>query len=330
MQTHLEQTFNETAAAAYEAFPQELEKLVVLLVPSSDTPVFISPQVADQLTKDTAAIKKAVTSLTTSMQIRGAAGLANRYYYLAGTRVNLIALDNKNPLGVFSRRFTKEMSLLFALDHEIGHHILKNGYPTGKVSGQLAESAASAYAALRHIQRFGTNTLGAEGERAAHTIVLRSNIEHYTTDAVHKALQIPMEEISGLSLHETAALAEKIADECRLDYKTLEKIRAAFRPVYESCKKHIGGNADIAKKLYAEDREAYTLFCRETVSVMRSHPGDPDIFKAGKEFLNYPPVRKFMTEAAQTDSSWQRTLGFIDNHDPARSAMPRKNINLKP
>ena len=57
MKTSLAKTFHETAAAAHDAFPKELKTLVLLLLPASDTPVYVSPEVADQLTKSTAAVK---------------------------------------------------------------------------------------------------------------------------------------------------------------------------------------------------------------------------------------------------------------------------------
>ena len=158
MQQSLEQTFNETAAAAYKAFPQQLARLVVLLVPDTDKPVYVSPEVAGQLTQSTAAIGDAVARATRYMRDRSWAAYAERDHRLAGTRVNLIALDHEKTAGFFSARYTKEMKLIFTLDHEIGHHIMRNGFPVGGVSPQEAESAADAFAMLRHIQRFGKNT----------------------------------------------------------------------------------------------------------------------------------------------------------------------------
>ena len=118
MKTSLAQTFNETASAAYEAFPKKLKKLVILLTPSADTPVYVSPEVANQLTKDTAAIKADVKNLANVMRFFNFVGMADKNYSLAGTPVNLIALDSKTARGLFSRRYTKAMLIIF-LDRKI-------------------------------------------------------------------------------------------------------------------------------------------------------------------------------------------------------------------
>ena len=292
MEASLAQTFNETTAAAYEAFPQKLKKLVVLLTPSSDTPVYASPDVANRLSKSADALRKDVAEITEYMQAQHWVGYAGRKYNLAGTFVDLIALD-KSPEGLFSRRYTKNMLSIFNLDHEIGHHILRNGCVTAKVSEALAENAADAYAMLRHIQRFGKNTDHAGGivENRACNIVLLADSEHSTADAVEKVIRLSEEmDISGLSLRETAALAEKIADECCLDDKTLKNIRKAFKPINDSLHKR-------------------------------------DIFKAGKRFLNTPAIKKFMTESAKTDPCWKEALSFIDNPE---TTVRKKSLSAKP
>jgi len=313
----LAKIFNEEASAAYKAFPEELKRLVVLLVPSSDTPVYVSPEVADQLTKSTADIKAAVAYWAKYLHDAGAAGVASRSADLGGVPVAMIALDTENTLGVYTPKFTKDMILIFALDHEIGHHILKYGYPFyGVVSDEFAESAASTYAMLRHIQRFGNDTdhLGEESERTAYTIILRGDTAHYSSDSIERAIQVSQErDISGLSLTQTAALADKIAAEYHLSDATLDKIRIAYLPVKRACEAQIGSGFDISKKLYGQDKDAYTLFCRQTIAVMKQHQNDPDIIKAGERFLNYPPIRNFMVESAKSDASWKEALSFIDN-----------------
>lgn len=149
-QASLVQIFNETSAAAHNAFPLELENLVVLRS-SSEIPVYVSPEITDHLTKNTAAVKSCITETAFTMLINDAAGFAARSYPLAGVIVKMVALD-KNNVGDFSPQYTKETAAIFALDHELGHHVVENGHPS---SGNLGESAADAYATLRHIQRFG-------------------------------------------------------------------------------------------------------------------------------------------------------------------------------
>ena len=220
------------------------------------------------------------------------------------------------------------MRVIYNLDHEIGHHILKGGYPSGSFwsAYQFAESVSDAYATLRHIQRFGKNTdhLGGYGESRAFLIVLNPDIAHYTTDTIQRAFQIAEEtDISKLSLRETAALAEKITDECRINDEMIEKLYTAFQPVYAAVKKNIGGVPDILVKLYGRDKEAYEFFCHETLAVMKKHRHDPDIFKAGKQFLSYPAIKKFMIKSAKTDSYYKEALSFIENPETGVRKKPR-------
>jgi hypothetical protein len=313
MQSSLMQTFNETAAAAYEAFPRELERLVVLLVPSSDTPVYVSPKIADQLTGSTEAIKAAVEERTCYLENNSAAGVANRKYKPGETFVSMITLNGEDLIGNYTQKFTEEMYVIFNLDHEIGHLILRNGSRALDASPQCAESACDAYAMLRHIQRFGKDTdhAGYRGEQNAAVLIYTADPEHYTTDAIEKAILISEErDISALSLQETAALAEEIANDCRLDGRTLDKIRKAFRPV---------------QKLYVSDKHYIDLCCKNVLSVMKKHRHDPDIFRAGRQFFNRPEEKEFITESAKTDPYWQEALAFIENreakvprHSPAK------------
>jgi hypothetical protein len=321
MKRSLSRVFNETSAAAQAAFPRELKSLVVLLQPSSKLPVYVSPDIADLLTNNIAAVKTAVARITQAMQSLNAAGMAYPFYPLAGASVKLIAL-NKNITGVFSCGYTKKMRALFVLDHEIGHHVVKNGFPgfiqkngfTAIVSRHLAECAADAYATLRHIQRFGNGTdfsLGTIADRNARNIVLFADAEHYTTDAMQRGVRLSQEmDISGLSLQETAELAEKIASECQLDYTTLEKIRAAFRPVFEACEAHIGSAWDVTQKLNQEDMEACKVIYWHTRDVMRAHSGDPDILKAGQRFLAGYPGLKNLMEAEEKKPAGLKNAGM--------------------
>jgi len=316
MQSSLAQEFNKTATAAYRVFPKELERLTVLLVPSSDAPVYVSPTVARALTQSTAAVNDSVRELAKTMHDLNAVGVASNGYTLGGTPVNLIALQDSSEIkGLFSDRFTREMDIIFTLDHEIGHHIVKNGHPTSRFFGaspHLTESAADAFAMLRHIQRFGKNTdqAGNLAQKVAGYAVLFADTEHYTTNALQRAIKVADEMgdyIFSLPLHQTAELAAKIAAESELDRKALKRIRDAYKSCARNCEARIGNRRDVLTKLYDGDKDACALYCRETLAVMRRHQNDPAVFKAGKEFLNYPPVKKFMMEAAAPNTNSQRS-----------------------
>lgn len=315
MQKSLTQIFNETAAEAHRVFPQELNNFV-LLATSTRSPVYVSPEIADHLSANTVAVRKAIKDATNYIHSHSAAGFAQSKACIAGTPVQLIALL-KNPPGIFSRRDTRKMRAIYVLDHEIGHHILKNGHYYVTNDQNLSECAADAFAMLRHIQRFGKSTDysgDAFGDRKAREIVLHADPGHYTADAVQRAKRVPEEmDISCLSLRETAELADKIAEETSIEYGTLKKMRDAFRPVNHACLTHIGDRMTVTEKFYQEDKDAYAIFCRETLAVMREHRNDPDIFKAGQRFFNLPPVKKFMLAGAETSPYWKNALAFIEN-----------------
>jgi hypothetical protein len=255
-------------------------------------------------------IKYALENMKRTMDEKKWAAFADRDYILGGTHINLIALGNKPTRPNLSWRNTQAMQLLFDLDHEIGHHILKNGFQYPGVSGQTAESAADAYAMLRHIQRFGKNTdyAGAYSKEKAFHVVLESDAEHYTSDAVLRAIQLADEMGEGifkLSLRETAARAEKIADDCHLDDRRLKKIHNAFRPAAE-----------------AHNRKKSAMIIHgEIISVMRKYRRDPDVFNAGKRFLSRPSDKKIIKELAQTDRYWQKVSDFLENR---RTTLPRR------
>ncbi|MDE2337049.1 MAG: hypothetical protein KGL10_07040 [Alphaproteobacteria bacterium] len=319
------QEFNRTSAAAYAAFPLQLERLTVLLVPTSDTPVYVAPAVAEKLSQNIAGVKKAVTDLSDLMQKHGWAGLANKCEYVAGTPVNLIALKGNLP-GIFYKSCTKEMRELFVLDHELGHHVTEKGIGGG-YSSEMKESSADAYAALRHVQRFGKDTLFIKkrGNIMAANIVLHADAAHYTTDTIHRALQVAEEQdVSRLPLEETAALAGKIADETCLNAGTAIKVRNAYLPVNRACRKHIGGVSEVVDKIVARDSTAYDLICRETIAVMRAHVSDADIFEAGSRFLTgHSSWMKFVKKHAKTDSFYKDALDFLKKGPSASVPAPQ-------
>ncbi|MFH1158997.1 MAG: hypothetical protein V1721_09015 [Pseudomonadota bacterium] len=301
MQKSLAQIFNEMAAAAHEAFPEELKNLVVLIIPSG-TPIYVSPEIADHLSNNVAAVKRAVEERTNYMRANDFGGVASDDYPLAEATVKMLAmlaLDEKSG-GIHSPRYTKEMRAIADLDHEIGHLIVENGFSSSVACEHLAECAADAYAALRHIQHFGRKTDYFEYCTYVDQVVLGLSPKHYTDAVTQRVKQLAGEtDISGLSLRETAALAGKIALECSLDDKTLEKISVAFSPAANAFKE--AGELD----------DAVFLNC---IEVMLEHKDDPDVYRAGERFLNRPDIKEYLENKAKTDPYWRNALDFIENH----------------
>lgn len=316
MQDSLAEEFNKTAVEAHAVFPHDLDNLVLLLPQTSETPVYVSPEIAQQLTENIAEVKTLILGFKALMYQESAGGVAVPQFPLAGMTVRLIALDQEDVPGLFSDRYTREMRIIFNLDHEIGHHILKNGHPYRGVSEGEGETVCDVFAMLRHIQRFGNDTdnAGYFAESRAYTIVLLANAEHYTTNAVQGAIQYAAKkDISRLSLEDTAALAEKIAKISRVDDETLEKVREAFAPAHENFKIMFGDLSGISKAFYSGDKDAYGFICSELLATMEEHQADPDVMKAGRQFFSYPPIRNFVIESAKTEPYWQAALAFIES-----------------
>jgi hypothetical protein len=301
----LAREFRATAAAACAAFPEELGNVAVCLT-SCKKLAYVAPAVAAELSKNTEAVREAVEERTAAIFRSHAAGLAYRQYPLAGAKVDMIAVRLQSRDG---------HSVIFTFDHEIGHFVLKNGYPAAGVSAQKAECAADAFAMLRHIQRFGphTNQVRNHAQGITYGIILDNDTAHYTGKALQKAVRhAKQKDISGLSLKETAKLAEEIADECAIEGKILRKIGKAFQRARRHLDKEMGTRSKVIDKWVCRDEKAMPSFCRETLDVMKKHWDDPDIFGAGRLLMRDPHAMNFMEEAAKTDPYWNNALAFID------------------
>ena len=318
--------FRKTAAAAYESFPEKLDKLVVL-IDSSLEPVFISADIADELSGNTRAIKAALEDAFPHYA-PNRAGLAEYDYPMADKVVKLIALKEE-PRGIFSSRYTQKMLGTPFFNHEIGHLVVKNG--TGFAPKHLAECAADAYAALRHVQQFGKDTDFFEYFNRAHVIVLGLTPSHYTDAVIQRVKQLSEEmDIGGLSLQETAKLAGEIALDCELKEITLEAISEAFAPVHRFCRA-MGDPGDIVSKLYNDGDETWPLLFKETLEVIKKHQNDPDVVAAGRQFLSHPARKNFIEGLAKTDPYWQEAIKLIEqpvsvkddnSRQPQRSRSP--------
>lgn len=295
-QKSLPQTFNESAAAAHEAFPEKLDNLLVL-VTSSDTPVYVSPEIAEHVSKNPRAVKEAVKEATEYLRANGYAALAEDGLPLAGHLVKNISFDDKNSLSMPSPLFTEEMQRILYFNHEIGHLVVENGLSSFR---HQAECAADAYAVLRHVQRFGKETDIFKYYTHAGGIILDVDRIHYTDDVIQRISGlVEKKDISGLSLRQTADLAGKIASECELEYKTLLKISDAFQLVTKAYEELGGWNSTILLKC---------------IEVMQDHQHDPDIYKAGKRFLNDPRIKEYLEEKAKTIPACKDILDFMERN----------------
>jgi hypothetical protein len=306
MQQTLTDTFHDSAKAAREVFPERLVNFVVLL-DTKQTPVYASPEIVNHLTYSVNIVKRAVGDVGKAMVRLNAIGLAYPYYKLGSKYSKLIAL-REDPPGLYYPRFTSEMRAVYVLDHEIGHHVVKNGLGLG----HLGESAADAFASLRHIQRFGKETDYFKFASKASSVVLGLSPIHYTSNVFDRVRALSAErDIESLSLQETAELAAQVAQESHYDSKTLNKLTRAFLGAASVYLKTYGTRHKITDMLYAKDKDAYGLFVRETLKVLRNNAEDDDVLLAGQRFFSYPAMKRFIRKGAKNAPELQEALDFL-------------------
>lgn len=292
---NLTQEFERSAAAAHDAFPDKLKNLVVLSS-GSKTPVYVAPAVEEALEGKDKDVKSAVKRISDTMVSMNAVGIAYPYFPLASVGTKMIGL-RENPPGIYGERYTPEMRAIYVLDHEIGHHVVENGRGKG---AHLGEVAADTFATLRHIQRYGMGSDLPVHMSKAPSMVFGVSPIHYTANATERAWELAkQQDITKLSLRETAELAAKIADECHLQNQRFYKLSAAFRTAAVAYAKKLGTPTQITDKFYEQDAEAYTLFIQKTIEAMVNNRDNPDVREAGLRLLKYPPVREFMKKAAK-------------------------------
>ena len=307
----LAEKFNEIITAEHNAFPKELENLVVFLIPpskeSSKTTVFASNEITKHLTNNIAAVKEAIRERTNYLNTKKTSGVAHRSYFLGGKKIKIIAL-NENPNNTDPTPSIQKVTN--NLLHEIGHIVVENGFSS---DDHRAECAADTYGSFGNIRTFGKKTDFFEyyGNRAS-TIVLGTSPIHYTNGAIEQVKQLSEKiDISALSPPETAKLAKKIAKENSLDKKTLKKISSAFFPVKNDYEK-------IGKLNFAS--------LRKCADIMLKHEKNPYIFEAGERFLNRPDIKEHLKNKAKTDPYWKKTLDFIEKHEikPPKKTLYRR------
>ncbi|HYD17932.1 MAG TPA: hypothetical protein VEF76_05600 [Patescibacteria group bacterium] len=282
--------FANAATAAHDAFPEVLKRLVVV-ARTFDTPVYVAPEIAEHLTRNLEEVKQSVKAAAETLHQRNAGGIAMRFRSIAGEPVRMIALDDA-PAGVFSGGYTSEMRANYILDHELGHYVVKGGF----AGGHAGEAAADAFATLRHIQRYGLNQDFFDYNNKALPLVLAQSPIHYTTGVLRHVHQLAQQrDVTQLSLAETAALAEEIAQQHALSPSVMTKVTNAFADAGAAYLAAYGSQQAVKDKLYQQDKDAYALFVRETMKVQNSTT-DPDIRAAIDEFFRYPPMMRFLAE----------------------------------
>ncbi len=306
MQEALSQIFNETASTAHDAFPQKLNNLVVLLCPTQDMPVYVAPEILPHIQKHAADIQKTVQFLSGKLEAGHADGMASPLYPFHGEYIKIITLNDSNSSNV-SPKETHEMKMIYNLDHEVGHHVVRNGMPFKDITEHKAECAADSFAVLRHIQRFGLDT-DLAFHKIGHTasyITLASEMAHYTGNAITQTiLKASQTDISGLSLQQTAKLAGDIAAATALGHKRLKKIAQAFSQ---------------AANTYHTDQAFSEKVLTTWFEAFNANKDDQDIYNAGRQFYSLPSIQQRIQRFAKTNPYWQNALTILE---PKHTAKP--------
>lgn len=303
MDPSLVKIFNEAAREAHDAFPDRLKNLVVMST-GMDQEIFATPDMAAHMKADVDALKTALKRVEKDFtKLNGAAGYATPFFSIGGKSVKMIALKG-DPPGLYTQNFTKEMRGLYILDHEIGHHVVKGGWGI-----HLRECEADAYAALRHIQRFGNNDTFFEYTNKAYVVVLGSSSAHYSEDVLQNVRQVATEmDLTKLTPQETTELAAQIAGAHRMDGTRLAKLEMAFAPAVRVYRKEIGDKVAVTDKLYGNDPAAYALFVQETMKVVEANPDSHDVAVAAKRFFSYPPMKAFINSSDEWKAARDITI----------------------
>lgn len=139
-----------------------------------------------------------------------------------------ILLYPDNPLdALYGLEMPDNQRHLFTFDHELGHAIAKPG----------DERAADAYAALRHIQRFGQDTTFIRRIALGRAQAAVSNPDdfqsanHYTVPVLYAVIRAAArQDVTKLSPAETVKLAEKIVQQVNM--KPVSKLHADFKKAF--------------------------------------------------------------------------------------------------
>ena len=308
----LKEIFNREASIAHLNFPEVLSKLVVINAGES---VYVSEAAVNALTKKLSIIKhflnkgkiltlgKVLEYVDNSLKSdRTAAAFFKVNYQQSGLKIiGLKDFSTRNG----SKNYTNKMYSIDAYNHEIGHLLVKNGvaYSGNFYEQHIAECAADAFSALRHIQLFGKETDFFKYANYSHAIVEGFSPIHYMDIVLQKIEAVSKEQdISALSFKDTVKLAGEIAKEYHLSEDTLDTITAAFVSVA------------------ALNGQGNKIQATECYKVMQQYKNDHDIYRAGKRYLEIPAVKNcidmaepFWVDAFKDMEQFEKSSGIILN-----------------
>lgn len=343
----LKELFNQTASNAATEFPHEIGNLY-LSSPSAGQ-IYTSPTAVQLMADNQKETEAGIKSAVDYVRNQGVTGLARTVSVKKRTSLftakkhdfNIIVMNmdetflNQNIGPHAAGNFSSTVHMINILDHELGHHVTPGG--KGERNPNMMESAADAYGALRHVQRFGKNTDFFEHAIAKRTLLLVHNDSplHFTSPVMQKIEKLRHEiDIESLTPKETANLAGRLARTHHMEIGALSMVAAAFKPMRMWLQQSGIGKADI-NKINPKDNVGYF---QTLIAIMKAHKNIPDVYRAGKIVIE-KHMPEIMKESANNDF-WRAALSFMETHEKnsgiilnfgeARDAMHRNPAKTMP
>lgn len=297
----LKEIFNETAAGAMNDFPDKLHNLYV--GNQTGEPIYVSPKAAGMMTKHQKSkvrklAKRTIYGMSTDFNIGK--------FFGPREKLTLVCVNDEGGSGYVSNNYPVIMDAIGSLDHELGHQIIEGGFGDAK---HLGESIANAYAALRHIQRFGDTTdfFTSCPYRKTRDVIEGQWPDIYYSAAVMQKIDGLRKEIdiTALTPRETAERAGEIARDYSFSEKILNRIVDAYDPLKTYVKENI--------RSFDRNPKYDIGYFHVLIGVMRQHADDPDIYRAGRLVVSYH-MEEIKKEVGK-DPFWAEALAFMEKHE---------------
>ncbi len=296
----LGEIFNDTITRYRKSFPQKLANLFVTL---DGYKIYVSPDIAGLLRQNVMQVERHIRQRQRTMSEQGWAAAAGPTD-IGATRLQHLSLKDSDDDRYVSDKFPQEMNKVAVFDHEMGHVLVWEAW-LFNTNAHVSECAADAFAALRHIQRYGDRTDFLEHAAAtvAHSGVAGSKI-HFASAVFQKIAALQKSgkvDIANLPLEDTVKLAGRIAVDYSFPLDVLDRIRDAYdaSPAV--------GNNDCGS---AAESKAI-------IKVMLKHKDDEDIYRAGKLALGRADVRQSIADACASDAELKDLCAEMAKHDKA-------------
>lgn len=264
----LSDVFNQFARDTIAHFPEAKGRL--LIHDTNESTTYGRERLARQSRRSQASVDAFLKKRTQDKNRQTYAETDNRL------RLLFIMYDepvNENEIGALPKKAEKD--ILFVLDHELAHLVVKDPPLAGEneqYKSSIREAVADAYALIRHYQRFGTGTECVDRYVSpfarADGLIFGGDATHFTAFT----LQAISAARNALNIHEldeesTARIARNFALRHTPQPETIAKLAEKFRPV---------------KKAWERDRDAGL---RMLIEVTLDPSNDADIFRTGETWL---------------------------------------------